>query len=144
MRFEPSNPVIDVGHRTWITRVGRHAKIQRSNDDAALRERFVDRLIHGAVVVAPRAAVQFDHAWERTFATRLEDTSQQRLVSMAEVFNIRYIKLIRSVRCHDSHLPKAGRLISKVSCAFQNRPSRTPAGAQLRHEPYIREPYCCS
>src|SRR5712692_6397987 len=55
MRFEPSNPVIDVGHRTWITRVGRHAEIQRRNNYTALRERFVDRLIHRAVVVAPRA-----------------------------------------------------------------------------------------
>src|SRR5260370_39868500 len=106
MRFEPSNPVIDVGHRTWITRVGRHAKIQRRNDDAALRERFVDRLIHRAVVVAPRAAVHFDHAWERTLATWLEDTSQQRLVSATEAINILYITLIRFVLCHAYHLPK--------------------------------------
>jgi hypothetical protein len=41
--------------------------------------------------------MQFDDERGRPCATRLEETSQQRLVPMADIFNVFYINFIRGV-----------------------------------------------
>jgi hypothetical protein len=92
--FEPAHAVIYVGHRARIGRIRRIAEIERGDDDAAPRDRHVDRVVIGAVAFAPCAAMRLDHRRKRSRTARLEDAGEERLVAMPQVFDLLDIDLV--------------------------------------------------
>jgi hypothetical protein len=55
-------------------------------------------LAAGAVVLGPDTAMQFDHRRERAVTLRPIQPHQQRLVAMAEIFNVLDIELMGGSR----------------------------------------------
>ena len=89
----PAHRVVDVLHRGRIGILVAGAEIERDRHDAVRGHVFVAQLLGGAVAHAPGAAVAFDHGRERPRAARLVDARQQRLVAVAQVFDIVDVEL---------------------------------------------------
>ena len=92
-RLEPADRVVDIGQRGRVGRPGGHAEIERRHDHAASRQRLVDHRVVQAVASAPGTAVQLDHEREGTRGTRPEETGQQRLRPMADIFDVVHVEL---------------------------------------------------
>ena len=88
MRLGPAHRVIDVLHRSRIGVLVAGAEIERDRDDAVGRHVFVAQRFGQAVALAPGAAVAFDQSRKRPLPARLIHPRQQRLVAVAEIFDI--------------------------------------------------------
>src|SRR5437899_1979859 len=64
------------------------AEIHRADDDPALGQRFVEALGARKVSAVPGPAMEVDDRREWTLALRLVEASDQRLVAVAEIFDI--------------------------------------------------------
>src|SRR5438093_10331127 len=78
MRLDPADRIIDVDQRGRIA-IGRVAEIQRGDDEAVLRQRFIEALGARQIATGPSAAVQVYDRRERAVALGLIDTRDQRL-----------------------------------------------------------------
>ena len=88
VRLGPAHRVVDVLHRGRIRRLVAGAEIERDRHDAVPRHRLVAQLLGHPVAHAPGAAVALDQRRERPLAFRPVDARQQRLVAVAEVFDV--------------------------------------------------------
>jgi hypothetical protein len=86
---------VDVGDRERIGAFGALPEIERRHDDAAARERLVQRPAARAVELRPGPAMQLDDCGERPGAARRIDACQQRFAAMAEELDIRDIERMR-------------------------------------------------
>ena len=60
-RLQPADPQVDIDERGRIGRLGRHAEVERGNEDAALGECPGDEVIVGPVLVDPGAAMHLNN-----------------------------------------------------------------------------------
>src|SRR5439155_1406433 len=66
LRFQPAHTVVGILHARRVRRLGRERQIDRDDEDAARRQRAIHRLLGGAVLRVPRAAVQIEHRGKRS------------------------------------------------------------------------------
>jgi hypothetical protein len=84
----PAYRVVDVLHRGRIRVLVAGAEVERDRHDAVRGHVLVTQLLGMAIAHAPGAAMAFDHGRERARAFRLVDGRQQRLVAVAQVFDV--------------------------------------------------------
>ena len=94
VRLDPADRVVDVGERLRIGALGAAAPVERHHDDAMAGQHLVAHLVGQAVGQAPGAAVQVDQRRERPVAARLEHARQQRLVAVAEIFDVLHVEFV--------------------------------------------------
>src|SRR6266481_4984536 len=85
MRLDPADRVIDVDERGRVS-IGGVAEIQRGDDEAVLRQRFIEALSARQIAAGPGAAVKVDDGRKRAVALRLIEPRDQRLVAMTQIF----------------------------------------------------------
>jgi len=92
----PADRVVDVLQRGRIRRLVAGTEIERDRHDAVRRHRLVAKLFGQAILQAPGAAVALHQRREGPLAFGLEHACKQRLVAVAEIFDVVHVELGRS------------------------------------------------
>jgi len=80
--------VVDVADRGGILRLGRHAEIDRHDEDPRSGERLMHCDIDRAVIGRPGAAMNLDNAGKGPLPTRPVEPRQKRLLAMADILDV--------------------------------------------------------
>src|SRR4030095_7449786 len=93
-RLQPADAVVDVLERGRVGGRRRLAEVERRDDDAAARQRFVDELVGQTVLAAPGATVQLDHDRERPGALWPVEARQLRCIAVTHIFDVLDLELV--------------------------------------------------
>ena len=85
--LQPADGVIDVDQSVGIA-VGCVAEVQRRDHKPVLGQRLVETLGTGQIAAVPGSAVEVDHRRKWAVALRPVKSRDQRLVAMAQIFDI--------------------------------------------------------
>ena len=86
--LQPPDRKIDVGQRGRVWIIGRHAEINRQNDDAAFRERLRRHGIVEAIEADPGAAMDLDDGGTRSPGVGPVQPCQQRAITAAPIRDV--------------------------------------------------------
>src|SRR5579862_7719643 len=151
-RLQPARRQVDVGEGGRVGRFRRHAEIDGCDQDAALGQGPGDKVVVGAVLMDPGAAMHLDHRRVGATAGRPVEPRQQRAAALALVFDIFHPQVRADIRferrrhrflllcCRLCHWPSLAAAPARV-CRSSWAMGATPAQHVERGGAYL---YCAA